>query len=269
MPPRQGPSVTLRAAAFTGGLLLLLLAACGGGGGGGGSTLKLPTAVPTGQESSLLSLDRFHYVASLTMKGAGADGAPVQIAVSTEGDFQSPDRHAFTYSTQFQGVTFAESAVVIGDKIWIRRGEEPWQEASVADEQAQRLFSTAFSPIRPNFLGGPEWRNVRETVRRLPSTPEFVNDVRAVHYSVGPQGEEYFRSFLAQEDIFQQVQDPHWELWLAEDGDWPVRLLASGMVNTDLQILRDLGLGTPVSWELRIDVSRPNDPMLVVTAPTS
>jgi hypothetical protein len=265
MPPRQGPSVTLRAAAFTGGLLLLLLGACRGG--DTGPALKLPTPLPTGQESSLLSLDRFHYLASMTLVGAGEDGAPVEIAVSTEGDFQAPDRHAFTYSTRLQGVTLAESAVVIGDKIWIRRGDEPWQEAGVADERAQRLFSSAFSPIRPNFLGGPEWRNVRETVRRLPATPEFVNDVRAVHYSVGPQGGEYFRSFLAQEDIFQQVQDPHWELWLAEDGDWPVRLVASGTVTSELQILRDLGLGPPATWELRIDISRPNDPKLVVTAP--
>jgi len=265
MPPRHGQSVTLRAAAFTGGLLLLLLSACGGEGGGSG--LKLPTPGPTGQESSLLSLDRFHYVASLSMQGAGAGGTLLEITVSTEGDFQSPDRHAFTYSTQLQGVTFAESAVVIGDKIWIRKGDEPWQETAVADAQAQRLLFSAFSPIRPNFLGGPEWRNVRETVRLLPGTPEFVNDVRAVHYSVGPQGEEYFRALLAQDDLFQQVEDPQWDLWLAEDGSWPVRLLASGSVNTELEILGDLGLGAPATWELRIDISRPNDPQLVVQAP--
>jgi hypothetical protein len=201
------------------------------------------------------------------MRGTGAGGTPLEIAVSTEGDFQSPDRHAFTYSTQLQGVRFAESAVVIGDKIWIRKGDEPWQQAAVADAQAQRLLFSAFSPIRPNFLGGPEWRSVRETVRLLPGTQEFVNDVRAVHYSVGPEGEEYFRAFLAPEDIFQQVQDPHWDLWLAEDGNWPVRLLASGTVNTDLEILRDLGLGAPATWELRIDISRPNDPQVIVQAP--
>jgi hypothetical protein len=266
MAPRQGQSVTLRAAAFTGGLLLLLLAACGGG---GGPRLELPTPVPTGRESSLLDLERFHYVASLTLKGNGPDGAPVPIVVSTEGDFQSPDHHAFTYSTQLQGATFSESAVVIGDKIWLRRGADPWQEATLADAQAQQLFAAAFSPIRPNFLGGPEWRNVRETVRRLPATPEFVNDVRADHYQVGPEGVQHLASFLAQQDIFQQVQDLHWDIWLAEGGDWPVRLLASGTMTSDLPILQELGLSVPAAWELRIDISRPNDPKLVVTAPAS
>jgi hypothetical protein len=247
-----------------GGLLLLLLAACGRG---GGQRLELPTAVPTGQESSLLSLERFHYTASLTLKGNGPDGAPVEVVVSTEGDFQSPDRHAFTYSTQLQGATLSESAVVIGDKIWLRRGVDPWQEAAAADAQAQQLFANAFSPIRPNFLGGPQWRNVRETVRRLSSTPEFVNEVRAAHYQVGPGGEQYLRSFLAPQDIFQQVQDLHWDLWLAEDGDWPVRLLASGTVASGLPIWQELGLTAPATWVLRIDISRPNDPKLVVTAP--
>jgi hypothetical protein len=258
--------VTLRAAACTGGLLLLLLAACGGA---GGPRLELPTPVPTGQESSLLDLERFHYLASLTLTGNGPDGAPVPIVVSTEGDFQSPDHHAFTYSTQLQGAAFSESAVVIGDKIWLRHGADPWQEGTLADVQTQQLLATAFSPIRPNFLGGPEWRSVRETVRRLPAAPEFVNDVRADHYQVGPEGAQYLASFLAQQDIFQQVQDLHWDIWLAEDGDWPVRLLAAGTVTSDLAILQELGLSVPVKWELRIDISRPNDPNLVVTAPAS
>jgi hypothetical protein len=249
-----------------GGLLLLLLAACGGE---RGTRLELPTPVPTGQGSSLLDLERFHYLASLTLKGNGPDGAPIEVAVSTEGDFQSPDRHAFTYSTRLQGAAFTESAVVIGDKIWLRHGSDPWREATLADVQTQQLFATAFSPIRPDFLGGPEWRNVRETVRRLPATPEFVNEVRADHYQVGPEGAQYLASFLAQQDIFQQVQDLHWDLWLAEDGDWPVRLLASGTVTSDLAILQELGLSAPATWELRIDISRPNDPKLVVTAPAS
>lgn len=265
MQPGQGLSFALRAAAFSGGLLLLSAAACGRG---QGSTVALPTPMPTGQESSLLDLQRFHYVVSLTMRGNGPERAPLDVVVSTEGDFQGPNRHAFTYTTQLQGVTFSQSAVVIGDSVWLRRGGDPWQRAGAADTQAQALFSTAFSPIRPNFLGGAEWRSVRETVRRLPATPEFVNDVRTDHYQVGPAGQQYLRSFLADQQIFQQVQDLHWDVWLAEGGDWPVRLLASGTVTADLQILHDLGLTAPTTWELRIDISRPNDPKLVVTAPS-
>jgi hypothetical protein len=94
-----------------------------------------------------------------------------------------------------------------------------------------------------------------------------VNDIRSLHYEVGAEGEQYFRSFLADQQLFQQVADLRWDLWLAENGDWPVRLTASGTVTADLQILRDLGLTAPMRWELRIDISRPNDPRLAVNAP--
>jgi hypothetical protein len=250
-----------------GGLVLTsALFACGG------STSKPeavkitpgPTVVAT---TSLLDLQRYHYVASLTLSGAGPDSKPAQVAVSTEGDFQSPDRHAFTYKTQIQGVNVSQSAVVIGDKIWVRQGTAAWQAASPADAQTQTLLATAFSPIRPNFLGGGDWPRVLDAVRRLPSTSEFVNDIRTLHYQVGPEGEQFIRSFLADQQLFQQVQDLHWDLWLAEDGDWPVRLDARGTVTADLQIIHDLGLKTPTTWELRIDISRPNDPKVSVTAP--
>jgi hypothetical protein len=224
-------------------------------------------SAPSVEPSSLLALQRYHYLASLTLNSAGSDGKPAQIVVSTEGDFQSPDRHAFTYRTQIQGGDIRQSAVVIGDKIWLRQGDQAWQPAAATDTQAQALFATAFSPIRPNFLGGDQWASVRVAVQRLPGTPEFVNDIRSLHYQVGPEGEQYFRSFLADQQLFQKVQDLHWDLWLAENGEWPVRLVASGTVTADLQILHELGLTAPMKWELRIDISRPNDPKLSVSAP--
>jgi len=253
-------------AAVTGGLLLMLLAGCSSGRTKySAPTPGTPSATP--EPSSLTDLDRYHYVATLDLQGSKADGSLNSITITTEGDYQSPDRHAFTYTTQLQGTAVRESAVVIGDKVWLRSGDEPWRAATPTDPQATNLLAVAFSPIRPGFLGGPDFRAARDSVRRLPSTLEFINDLRADHYQVGSEGIEYFQSFLASDQVLQLAQDLHWDVWLAREGAWPVRLLATGMVRTDLPVFQALDLKAPTSWTLRIDVSRPNDPALSVDPP--
>jgi hypothetical protein len=257
------PIAAHAAAALLGGLLLLS-GACSDD---GSSPAPAPTPTTTAEATGIEELERFHYIASLTLRSPGADGVANELTITTEGDFQAPDRHAFTYTTQLGSAAIRESAVVIGDRIWLRTGDEPWREATPQEPQAAELLSAAFSPIRPGFLGGPEFASVRAAVQRLRSTLEFINEVRASHYEVGAEGREYFQAFLANEQFLQDVQDPRWEVWLAEDGAWPVRLLASGTVTAELEILRQLKLAPPTTWELRIDVSRPNDPALAVQAP--
>jgi hypothetical protein len=93
--------------------------------------------------------------------------------------------------------------------------------------------------------------------------------VAASHYRVEAAGQEYFEYFPTDEQLLQRAQDLRWDLWLAEDGGWPVRLLLSGTITTELSILDELSLQPPTFWELRVDVSRPNDPSLAVVAPES
>jgi hypothetical protein len=243
--------------------LLIVLASCSGGGG----DVELSTPEPTPEASALLDLDRFHYVATLELHGADVDEAPDDVIITTEGDFQAPDRHSFSYTTQLSGATIRESAVVIGGRVWLRAGDSAWREATPEDPQAQELFATAFSPIRPGFLGGADFRRVRDTVRRLPSTLEFVNEIRANHYQVGQEAIEYLEAFLSDEALLTDAQHLRWDVWLAEEGVWPVRLVASGTVTSDLGILQQLNLKPPSDWLLRIDITRPNDPALSVQAP--
>ncbi len=252
-------------AAVAGGLLLILGAACGGATRNSGPPAATPS--PSPEPSSLTDLELYHYVATLELRGSKADGSANSVVVTTEGDYQAPDRHAFSYTTELLGTAVRESAVLIGDKLWLRTGDDPWRQATPGDPQATELFAVAFSPIKPGFLGGPEFRAARDSVRRLPGTLEFVNDLRAYHYQVGPEGVEYFQSFLTQDPLALGLQDLHWDIWLAQDGAWPVRLLATGRVTGDLPILQELELAAPTDWTLRIDISRPNDPAISVQAP--
>jgi hypothetical protein len=265
MKHRNRRSLSIVAASLGGLLLLGLLSACSGGSGGSKTPEATATASP--EPSSLTDLDRFHYIATLSLHGSKPDGSANDVAVTTEGDFQKPDRHAFTYTTQLPGAATKQSAVVIGDKIWIRNGDDPWHQATPDDPQAERLLGVTFSPINPGFLGGPEFREARDSVRRLPATLEFVNELRAYHYVVGPEGMQYFQQFLVQDPVTLDLQDMKWDVWLAQDGAWPVRLQATGTVKNDLPILQQLDLKAPTDWALRIDISRPNDPAISVEAP--
>lgn len=241
----------------------VLLAASACGGSSDEPSANSPATTPTVEGA--LALERFHYEASLTLRETEAGGS--QVSVSTEGDFQAPDRHSFTYLTGLGNASIRRSAVVIGDTAWLKEGDGPWQKLGADDPQIAGLLSAAFSTIRPQFLGGHEFAQVRESVRRLPSNEEFVNDVAAEHYRVDAPASSVIESFLDGGPLLQGVQDLRWELWLAEDGGWPVRVLATGKVTRELDILGELGLRAPTVWELRVDISRPNDPALTVEAP--
>jgi len=253
-------------AAVLGGLLLvaLLLAGCGEG-----EVENLPEATPTAspEPSSLTDLERYHYTATLSLKGSKPDGSPNEVSVTTEGDYEKPDRHSFTYTTQLPGAATRQSAVVIGEQMWFRNGDDPWTLAMPDDPQAERLLSVTFSPINPGFLGGEEFRQARDSVQRLPGILEFVNELRAYHYIVGPEGMEYFQDFLVTEPVTLDLQDQRWDVWLAQDGAWPVRIQTTGTVRNDIPILQQLDFKAPTEWTLRIDISRPNDPALTVQAP--
>lgn len=222
------------------------------------------TAVPT--VPAAIELDSFHYVASLTLRESTPGGK--QITVSTEGDYQAPDRHAFTFLTGLGETSVRTSAVVIGSEVWLRQGDAAWRKTALNDPQVGSLIGSAFSTIRPQFLGGAEFAQVRENVRRLPSNEEFVNDVQTVHYRVEASANDLIAAFIeGGTGLVENVRGLRWELWLAQDGEWPVRIIAAGTVTSDLQLLAELGLATPTKWELRVDITRPNDRTLTVEAP--
>jgi hypothetical protein len=271
--PGVHPLSRIRIAGVLAGALLLALVFAGCDSASDPEPMPSPTVQPsptaTVENGSALPLESFHYVAALSIREANPDGEPDDVVVSTEGDFQAPDRHAFTYTTQLGEATVQESVVIVDLLAWHRRGDEPWRAVNVADQQVTDLLSVAYSAIEPGFLGGPEFESVRENVRHLLATEETINGIPAHRYEVGVPGREFFESFLASPQLLEIVQDLNWQLWLARDGAWPVRLLATATVTPSLALLENLGLQAPTAWELRVDISRPNDPTLMVVEPAA
>ncbi len=265
----------IREAACAGGLLLALaLAACGGGesagteGAAAGASLS-PQPAATAEDAAPLPLESFHYAATLTVRGR--DTAPGdELVISTDGDFQAPGRHAFSYvMRRGDGDAISRSVVVIQQDAWLRSGDDPWRQVDRADPTLTDVLRHAFSALRPDFLGGAEFDQVRQVAARLPSDAQLVNGVAANHFQADSTSSEFFQALLSEDVLAGDSGNVRWELWLAADGEWPVRLLVSRDNVDGSPLLDDLDLPPPISWELRVDVSRPNDPTLRVAAPDS
>ncbi len=259
------------AAAVVGGVLLALIAsACDGN--DQATPTPLPTVAPgtptaTAEYGSALPLQRYHYVASFTLQTKDPSRKAGQVVITTEGDYESPDRHAFVHTVASGDDALRRRLVLIDNRAWVKTGGGPWRTAAVGDAAVVELLGTAFSPAREGFLGGERYEEVRDAARRLPATEERVNGVPTYHYRVSEAGLEFFETFLVDKALLANAEDFSWDLWLAQDGGWPVRLRASSTVTEALRVNRALEVPAPAVWELQIDISRPDDPRLAVRPP--
>jgi hypothetical protein len=229
-------------------------------------SVEVPTddASPTGVGA--LPLDRFIYDASLTLRSGGGEDAK-ELFVSTRGIYVAPDRNTFTYTTRLGDGKSVQRLVQIGDDVWYRDGDDPWEKLDPEDERVTNLLAVAFTALKPDFLGGPEFDRVRANVLTLTSTEEFVNAIRTDHYQVGVEGRQYLEALQVGDEDLRSANDLTWDLWLAQDGQWPVRLQATGTVAVDLTVLQTLELEAPTQWEIKVDIEHPDDPELAVNPP--
>lgn len=252
-------------------LLLGAAVACNNGKSQPRDLAQLPSATPpepTPTIASALQLDRFIYQASLTLREGGRSDAN-ELSVSTRGVYVAPDRNSFTYSTKLGNGEAVRRLVMIGDDVWYQDGDAPWEKLDATNQKVVDLLAAAFTAVKPGFLGGPDFERVRANVLNLPSTQEFVNAVRTNHYQVGAEGRGLLEALQVGDEGLRSAADLTWDLWLAQDGLWPVRLQATGTVAVDLTVLRTLELKAPTEWTIRVDVEHPDDPDLAVEPPAT
>jgi hypothetical protein len=258
----------ITAAALSGGVLLLgvLLSACDSS----EATPAPPTppATATPEIGSALPLERFHYVVTATVRGQPRADRKNEVVVTTEGDYQSPDRHSFTHTVAIGPVTQTRSAVVVEDDAWLLAGDAVWRPIPRAEAGMKALIDVSYSTARGHFLDSAWFEEARTAAERIDAPTEMINGIAAVHYRVGPEGEEFFREFLAGDALLGGRQQPSWEVWLANDGAWPVRIALSALVPAGTPALDQLGVVGPATVALRIDISRPDDPALLVQTPS-
>jgi hypothetical protein len=267
--PNTHPRSLRIAAALVGGLLLLATIACDAAPEQTAesaapesvvaeATLPAPTVEPA-------DIDRYRYAATLTLSEQRRSADVVR--VSTAGRFAAPDRHAIIFKMELvDGTELEQRLVVIGSRYWFKAGGPRWDQTDMKDPRVVELLGSAFSPLRSDFLGSSGLARVQKGVSELQGTPQTVNGVKTLHYTVRAAGKDFIETFLPPGTV-SPAQDVEWDIWLAEDGRWPVRVQATFNIRHATHLLDGLGLQAPTRWELRIDVSTPNDPDLMIYPP--
>lgn len=213
------------------GLLTALAVACGGGGEpeGEGS----PTPPPTGEDAALApcgalqALKAYRYSVSLEVESPEPEESPAEArptSTSTlireitgdwgfeyniEASFVAPDRLEVFIS----GIGSPFSMIFIGDQTWIDFSGR-WRPST----QPQHV------PYRP--LDICEAVLTELDLSHAQPQEDKVNDVKSVHYSFSqiPSGQAWTRIYGAGSDLDILFEKLDVDLWLAEEGNWPVRV---------------------------------------------
>jgi len=160
--------------------------------------------------------------------------------------FVAPDRWALTVTQDGQEIG---SYIVIGPRMWYKdAGHTDWTEEP-ASEQRLAFSLQDFCDIESLFPS-PGQMGEKET----------VDGIAAVHYLLPSSRDEFsVEGWPAEEGLSPDTEwKSTYEVWLTEDGNWPVRIVyeidyeAAEKSDVDMQ------------WE----ISDLNDPSIVVEPPT-
>jgi hypothetical protein len=170
--------------------------------------------------------------------------------MTIEYTFVAPDRSLLVASADGQE---PYSCAMIGARMWCEApGSTQWVEVPASEGD---FMSPQDLCAQVEYLSiSPEAEGKKET----------VNGIRTVHYVLS---EDTTTDELSPEEWPANEglpQDLHWgmnhEVWLAEDGNWPVRMV--------FRMAFESGLLDQYSMEMTWEVTHFNDPTITIEAPT-
>jgi hypothetical protein len=212
-----------------------------------GSTSALPaTVAPTD------ALDSFAYVFEKSLE---ADGQFVW-SYTAAGEFEAPADVSCTITFRFGGLGVNTTRVVsTGEGAWVDEGDG-FVAVSEGDSELARHLKTC--------PGWPAYRWGFSLPAELPSgTPETVNGIAARRYSLAEALVETPASFGLAPSEVEGMTINAFDVWLAEDGGWLVRLVED--VSEDLEASgEEPQRGRVVT---RVDITEPNSPDIHVEPP--
>ncbi len=222
-----------------------------------------PTPEPTlspGAEvapSSLLESFRFRSEMSVEVDGG--------FEIEAEGAFEAPHSLSCTLTGTFAALTFREGLVLIGDDAWFDDGSG-LEEADADDPDV--VDALDLCPGSPVFW---EDFDFLSDTGGLQGLPETKNGVASLRYPLGEAFEALGSvGFLPPE--VSGVTVSRFDVWLAEDGGWPVALDVD--MSADSQAFAEV-FGLPLDGEagqqarirMLADITDANDPGISVETP--
>ncbi len=251
----------MRATKWTAALTLglLVIAACGGGKDKAGSG---ENGGPLASCESIADIDSYRYTISLKLQSpafqATPQGTPDVLGnfaealtalfadMKLEGAYVAPDRTQVVLHFEDEELELR----TVGDKSWVRVGTT-WQEQGSPPEPGALLT--------PRSVCEDTVKEVAASLKGLPAERATVNGVDADHYHLDEADLERLPALLGTGKDAQLPQRFQVDLWLARDGQWPVRLrIAAADAN---------GEGQATGLELFMEFQDIDDPSIKIEPP--
>ena len=243
-----------------------LLAACGGDGDEKEAAEQKPpaaadaTAAATPEEDgstdettapaeAFAGLESYRIAMRFSLEGGTGDVGEA-LAMDLEGAFVAPDRSQAKVSARLGELELEEETVTVGDQTWVKTGDV-WVEGEAQFDISDLSPASLLEDLQP------------EQLRVLKPTKETVNGVKSLRYSIDRGDIESLGNLSALfgdgEGLESLPEDFNIDLWLAEDGGWPVRLtmVAKGAIEG----------ADEISLDFSLDITDVNDPGIEIEPP--
>ncbi|MCJ7510126.1 MAG: hypothetical protein MUP14_04460 [Dehalococcoidia bacterium] len=213
------------------------------------------TPTPTGEAfGSLSGLDSYRYTMTMDLKGLGSaltesfggltgeesGTMPETIHMEIVGAFVAPDKAEANMS--IGGLTDEISMTVIGDQQWMKWGDMVMGPDTFEGDLSDMSLAEAM------------WGSFEEGASGLTCSSEkkeTVNGGPSVHCGIDEASFEELASLFGETETTGDIDELSLDLWLAEDGGWPVRLQAH-VAGTDES-------GQDMEAELEMDITDVNE----------
>ncbi|MDP2857405.1 MAG: zinc-ribbon domain-containing protein [Bacillota bacterium] len=161
-----------------------------------------------------------------------------------------PDRTSMVMTVGGQD---SVSLIQVGSRSWVKAAGLPdWMEGPSSEE-----LGGVLSPL--DFCESAE-EPLSTALSQVQGKKEPVNGIKAVHYHLDKVGLAVLREALGgTEDLGELPEEFVMDVWLAEDGNWPVRMDLVGS-DQDEQ-------GQPLSLEMSIEFKDLNDSTITIEPP--
>ena len=203
-----------------------------------------------GPAEAIAKLKSFRIDVRFTLEGK-TNGETGLLAVDLEGAFVAPDRSQTRVTARINELELEEESITIGDRTWVKIGDS-WVEGEAQFEFDELSPASLLEELSPDQL------------RVLRPSRETVNGVKSLRYSIGRRDIDALHSLGAllgdAEDFEELPEEFDINLWLAEDGGWPVRITmtARGAIE-----------GEDINLDFSLDVTDVDDPDIEIEPPES
>ncbi len=218
-----------------------------------------PTPGPLGSHSPTEALNSFRVTYETSIEG------DTSFTLRSEGSFQFPDRFTCSISGLVGGVTMGkDDLVIIGNRAWLDTGNG-MNEVDQFDPAV--MEDVGICPASAVF-----WTNFADfsDFRAFPGRGEVVGGTVAKHYAVDESLQAASALGISVPD-FTGVKINAFDIWIAEQGNWPVALQMdfSGDTRALSQALGFEGetSGGQGRFTLHVAIITPNDPNINIEPP--